>query len=244
MSKSIGRDDLTINFILENSTYFGDALRVFNDIKKRAHEHAPELERLLGTVIPGGKMVRGLQAADALATGALQLERRADPALISSPIPEDAVLADLQRRISPRAAAIRMHPTAKQLRDLKDAAEELRAHKGRHWEKRQAERAAMLSPKVDESEDGRIFLDARSNASGSSPASTSRANSRKRLYCSGLSALRFRVFGSAFVFGLVAIEREPQLHRLPIWRIRHQRSRRMGFLRLLDESFDRSSACQ
>jgi hypothetical protein len=60
-----------INAILENNNYFGDGLRVWNDLKKRF----PEFARLLGTCIPGDKKISGLQTADALATGAYRLEK-------------------------------------------------------------------------------------------------------------------------------------------------------------------------
>jgi hypothetical protein len=66
VARSLNRDDVRVNAILENSNYFGDGLRVWNDLKKRF----PEFQRILGTCIPGDKKIPGLQQADALATGA------------------------------------------------------------------------------------------------------------------------------------------------------------------------------
>ena len=50
---------------------------------------------------------------------------------------------------------------------------------------------------------GTILPNARSNASGLSSVSNSCAASRKRLYCSGSSAFRFRDSGAGLLFALV-----------------------------------------
>jgi hypothetical protein len=66
-----------------------------------------------------------------------------------------------------------------------------------------------------------IFRNAPSNTSGSSSVSCPRANSRNRSYCALSSILRlgglFAAFRVVFTFVVVAIERKPQLHRLPIY---------------------------
>jgi hypothetical protein len=149
VARSLKRDGVIINAILENSTYFGDGLRVWNDLKKRF----PEFARLLGTCIPGDKKIPGLQAADALATGAYRLERTGDIDLIDFP-QATATLDDLRLRKMPRAPAIRCQATPKQLRDLKDGFQALKEHRRVHWEKSHAERQAILMPDPDTSDEG------------------------------------------------------------------------------------------
>ena len=77
--------------------------------------------------------------------------------------------------------------------------------------------ATYLEEIIYDSLGGTIFRKRRSNASGSS--STSRANSRKRSYCALSSILRLGGLFAAFRLVFVAaIEREPELFWLPIWR--------------------------
>jgi hypothetical protein len=147
--RSLKRDDVIINAILENSNYFGDGLRVWNDLKKRF----PVFARLLGTCIPGDKEISGLQTADALATGAYRLEKAGN--LYLSDLPQDTVtLGDLRRRKMPRAPAIRCQATPEQLRELKDGFQALKEHRRMHWEKTRAERQGPLMPDPDASDEG------------------------------------------------------------------------------------------
>jgi hypothetical protein len=151
VKRSVNREDLVINFILENSTYFGDGLRVFNDIRKKI----PELRPILRTVIPGDKKVCGLQAADALATGAYRSEREGELEFSEILLPS-VTIEDLRKRKLLRAPAIRTQATPESLRDIKDAAQEGREHRRRHWEMTRAERerAAILMPELDPSDEG------------------------------------------------------------------------------------------
>jgi hypothetical protein len=141
VNRSLGRNDVVINAILENSTYFGDGLRVWNDLKKRF----PEFGRLLGTCIPGDKKIPGLQVSDALATGAYRLEKSGDLDLLDI-AQATTTIADLHRRKLPRAPAIRCQATPEQLRELKDGFQALKEHRRAHWEKTKAERQAILMP--------------------------------------------------------------------------------------------------
>jgi hypothetical protein len=144
VERSMRRDDIVINAILENSQYFGDGLRVWNDVKKRV----PEVGRLLGTAIRGDKKIPGLQSADALATGAYRLERGGEVEFTD--FPQAAVtLSDLRKRKLPRSPVIRCHPTPEQLRDIKDAAQEEKEHRRRHGERARASREAILTPEPD-----------------------------------------------------------------------------------------------
>jgi hypothetical protein len=143
------KHDVIINAILENSTYFGDGLRVWNDLKRRF----PEFAKLLGTCVPGDKKLPGLQTADALATGAYRLEKAGDIDVIDFP-QSTATLDDLRRRKMPRTPAIRCQATLEQLRELKDGFKALKEHRRRHWEKTHAERQAMLMPDPLASDEG------------------------------------------------------------------------------------------
>jgi hypothetical protein len=125
--RSLKRNDLTINFIIEvGHKNFGDTMRVLEDIKKRV----PDFGKSLGSVIPGTKKMPGCQAADALAAGAYRGER--DGGLEFHDIPQDMTLADLRKRRLPRAPAVRNHATPELLRDIKDAAYARDRGKTRH----------------------------------------------------------------------------------------------------------------
>jgi hypothetical protein len=143
-----GRDDIKINVILENSNYFGDGLNVWNDIKRRV----PQVGRFLGTCIPGDKKIRGLQVADALATGAFRLERTGDLDLSDLP-PESITIGLLRKRKLQRAPAIRSCPTPEQLRDIKDAAQERKDYMRRHWESTRGQQKAILMPEPTSDEE-------------------------------------------------------------------------------------------
>jgi hypothetical protein len=149
VQRSLKRDDVVINAILEKSNYFGDGLRVWNDLKKRF----PEFSRLLGTCAPGDKKIPGLQTADALATGAYRLEKTGEIKLIDFP-QATATIDDLWRHGMPRAPAIRCKATPERLRELKDGFQALKEHRRQHWEKAKAERQAILMPDPDESGEG------------------------------------------------------------------------------------------
>ena len=110
--------EIKINAILENSHYFGDALRIWNELKNVL----PDFGDMLGTCIPGDKTVYGLQVADALATGALRLERNIDEAKdLGGDLQETVTLSSLRHRSLRRAPAIRCCPTPEDLRNFKDA---------------------------------------------------------------------------------------------------------------------------
>src|SRR5215469_10855849 len=70
--RSLNRDDVVVNAIVEDNTFFEDGRRVWNDLKRRFPN---EFGSLLGTCIPGGKTISGLQVADAIATGAYRMEK-------------------------------------------------------------------------------------------------------------------------------------------------------------------------
>jgi hypothetical protein len=146
VERSFRRNDIVINGILENSQYFGDGLRVWNDIKKRV----PEVGRLLGTAIPGDKKIPGLQSADALATGAYRLERVGEMGFTDFP-QAVVTLSDLRKRKLSRPPVVRCHPTPEQLRDIKDAAQEGKEYRRSHAERARAARKAILTPEPDSS---------------------------------------------------------------------------------------------
>jgi Protein of unknown function (DUF3800) len=61
--RAFGSGNYVLNFVLEENQRFGDALRIFHQIKK----YLPELAKVLGTCIPGKKKeYAGLQGADAI----------------------------------------------------------------------------------------------------------------------------------------------------------------------------------
>lgn len=85
----LGLRHARINFILErHDQHFGDAERIFHDLKK----HSPMCAETLGTITPGDKSIAGLQAADTLAF----LARKLEPVMEFSETPPDA--PSLRRR--------------------------------------------------------------------------------------------------------------------------------------------------
>jgi hypothetical protein len=84
IQRSLNRDDLEINFVLElGDPGSGDAVVIFEDAKRDAPE---ELSRLLGVLSYGEKRIfPGLQAADLIAFGAFRREQRSPDDVISLP---------------------------------------------------------------------------------------------------------------------------------------------------------------
>ena len=81
-------DDVRINVVLENSQYFGEAKRVFDEIKEKA---PPDIAGRFGSLVAGRKQdFYGLQAADALISSAARHREQ----LRFTPLPPDVAPQD------------------------------------------------------------------------------------------------------------------------------------------------------
>jgi hypothetical protein len=108
--------DFEVNFLIEDSQYFGEAHRVFKQIKK----HVPDTAKHLGNCIPVPKKKNyGVQGADAVSYAAYQHEAIGDQSDLIDYEP-DWYLKDAKAVIRERSPVLRAHAKPDILRDLKE----------------------------------------------------------------------------------------------------------------------------